>query len=105
MDTNKHESAENIKESSLAIIDKLTYFLHHTAQSEALKVVSSILEHTTQYRPFEGKTQAPTIKRNKLSCISCLSWLKNIRVHLCSSVVSNSFVYSVCSVVKNGGSQ
>jgi len=39
---------------------------------------------------------------NQLSCISCLSWLKNIRVHLCSSVVPN---LSVCSVVKTGGAE
>lgn len=37
--------------------------------------------------------------------LSCLSWLKNIRVHLCSSVVPNLSVYSVCSVVKTGGAE
>jgi hypothetical protein len=46
------------------------------------KLVSSILEHTTQHGAIERKTP-------QLSCISCLSWLKNIRVHLCSFVVPN----------------
>ena len=38
---------------------------------------------------------------NQLSCFSCLSWLKNICVHLCSFVVLNPSVFSVYSVVKN----
>ena len=42
---------------------------------------------------------------NQLSCVSCLSWLKNIRVHWCPSVVPTPSVSSVCSVVKNGGAK
>ena len=42
---------------------------------------------------------------NKLSFFSCFSWLKNISVHLCPSVVPNPSVYSVYSVVKNGGTK
>jgi len=97
MDTNKHESAENIEEYGLAIIDKLTDFLHHTAQSEALKVVSSILEHTTQNRLH----MLMRILKNALSCFLCLSWLKNI-LSVSSACLFGRQVYSV---VKNGGAK
>ena len=62
MNTNKHESTE--------------------------KVVDSILEHTTQKRARGRQTKNQSMLKDNLSCISCLSWLKNP---------------SVYSVVKNGG--
>ena len=129
------------------------------------KVVSSILEHTTQHGAIEGKTQTRSVKFYNLDAIISVGYRvnsskntefsmvmvpspakrpkkrhllnttsstkpsasnptstkplnnsrpqrkkettmnKNIRVHLCSFVVSDSSVYSVGSVVKNGGAQ
>ena len=61
------------------------------------KVVVSILEHTTQML----KTEPLEILKNALSCILHLSRLKNIRVHLCPSVLTNSL--SASSVINYGG--
>lgn len=93
MDTNKHESVKNREDCCLEKID-------------ALKVVSSILEHTTQNSLQMLKTEPLRILKNALSCFSCLSWLKNISVHWCPFVVPNSLsVSSVCSVVQTGGAR
>ncbi len=77
MNTNKHQSTE--------------------------KVVGSILEHTTQNNLYLLKTELLIALKNARSCYSCLSWLKNICVSLCPSVVPTLSVSSVNSVFKTGG--
>lgn len=57
------------------------------------KVVVSILAHTTQKQVRERKTINQSILKDNLSCISCLSRLKYVRVHLCSFVVLTSNFY------------
>lgn len=83
MNTNKHESVKNI-----------------FSISKVQKVVVSILEHTTQQRALGRRTKNKSVLKDNLSCMSCLSWLKNICVNPCPSVVP---IISVYSVVKNGG--
>ena len=88
MNTNKHESGASL-------------YLH--------KATISILE-TFQLKGFwqaQWKLKLNYLKavmNNQLSFVSRISRFKNICVHWCSFVVTNSLsVFSVCSVVKNGG--
>lgn len=100
MNTNKHESGAS--------------FYLHEATISILEAVQLKGFWQAQWKLKLNYLKA--VMNNQLSCLSCLldrhsrlakagSWLKNIRVHWCSSVVPNLSVYSVYSVVKNGGAQ
>ena len=53
-----------------------------------------------------NNSQSQRIKKAKMNNqLSCLSWLKNIRVHLCPFVLPNPSVFSVYPVVKTGGAE